>query len=460
MEINHWLPKRYALRYPYKLFWLLARGPHVRCSDRQRLARELLQTPAEHLEANARKLKKAFTAEQEFLAEEGRFDMQSSPEGSRLFAVVSTMSELLKGDTQLVESVNSIIRLIGSRCPSIDLETMSARITTKKAVSRDMQGIGAVTKRWSSFSEAARPLLRELTFAGSDYKQVMNDTSRFSQPVRTTMRALDASLCNNNLAKALADLKSTCEKSWAMDHARRVKASMQASRQEFAKLRAFAALKPASVTVFCLRRTDKQQAPEFFAQLKTFRSLIFAAPLSLNPDGSFLLGDCMPIVTTLEILLDLHGSCHDDGAPATFEIKCFSAVHVSGTTLRCLEEKDQTDMTGWALRMCTLDAAVNMQKPIASISRSRATVGSFAQQARAALQDDLEELEDPEDFAEDEILRAGYGFASDVEDSGAAARRHDEELGTASLDVANTEKIRVAVSGEGGACSIDRNLSE
>ena len=47
---------------------------------------------------------------------------------SKVFAIVSSFAEALIADTQLVESVNSIIRLISTRCHRIDLPAMSARV--------------------------------------------------------------------------------------------------------------------------------------------------------------------------------------------------------------------------------------------------------------------------------------------------------------------------------------------
>ena len=78
------------------------------------MAKELLNTADADLEANCRKLKSRCRGELEYVASEGKFDMQNPV----LFGIVSTMAELLKGDTQLVESINSIIRLVGQRCPN------------------------------------------------------------------------------------------------------------------------------------------------------------------------------------------------------------------------------------------------------------------------------------------------------------------------------------------------------
>ena len=97
-------------------------------------ATELLNTPDDMLEFNARRLKHLCSEELAYVSEHGRFNFRWSDRGSMLFSIVSSMADGLLGDTQLAESINSCIKLICTRCPKIDLSTLSARITIKKAI--------------------------------------------------------------------------------------------------------------------------------------------------------------------------------------------------------------------------------------------------------------------------------------------------------------------------------------
>eukprot|EP00439_Symbiodinium_sp_Y106_P048314 s6257_g6.t1 len=280
-------------RYPYKLFWMLKRHPFSRCSERQRIAQEILDSASELLESNCRKLKFLYLSELRFVAKEGRFDQSASEQGSRLYAVISTMSELLKGDTQLVESINSIIRLISTRCPSIDLETLSARITVKKALTPELpasgKGKGYANKRWSVVSSHAKPLLMELSLGGTAYKQTLDNVERFSQPMRTNMPALESTLQNTDLSRALPDIRRTPQKQWVSSQATKLKASIEAARRESARLKAFAPLRPACLTVFCIRRAADHQNQDFYLQLLTYRSLLLVVRLKCEADGSLRL---------------------------------------------------------------------------------------------------------------------------------------------------------------------------
>ena len=117
-------------RFPYKLFWFVWQRPAMPCLKRRSVARELLDTEDVDLEFNARQLKALCQSELEFAAVDGRINL---PHGSVLYAIVWSMSTMLHADTQLVESINSTIRLLSTRCNRIDLELLSARVQVKKS---------------------------------------------------------------------------------------------------------------------------------------------------------------------------------------------------------------------------------------------------------------------------------------------------------------------------------------
>ena len=349
------------------------------------------------LEANCRKLRTLCEAELRYVAQEGRFDLAATPYGSKLFAIVSTLAELLKADTQLVESINSIVRLIGTRCPSIDLETMSARITTKKAVTGNLPR-GSESKRWSNVFLYAKPLLLEMTSAGDSYKQILHDVGRWSQPTRTSMSVLDAALKNTDLTKALPDLKPTPERKWASSHAALIKKAVDAAKRESAKLKAFAALRPASMTVICIRQSQ-EQALQFFLQATSYRSILFVVKLQAKADGSLEVPRDLQITTTMHLLNGLRGPCHDPTAPKTYEVFTMSAVHVSGSQIKCIQ-----DDAGQGLRLCAANTLL-AGSPAFFIQK-----GSDVKPAQLALEDMADaDGDDALDASLDaELLGSGY----------------------------------------------------
>ena len=97
------------------------------------------------------------------MAAEGRFNFEATKSGSLLWAVVSGMSGILLADTQLVESINSIIKLISARCSKIDIASLSSRVILKKASAFTREGLGTKSeedvgiKRWSVVRSRALP---------------------------------------------------------------------------------------------------------------------------------------------------------------------------------------------------------------------------------------------------------------------------------------------------------------
>ena len=85
------------------------------------MARQLLSSDDAVLERNARKVKLHCRDELQHAASAGQIDVQATSQGSKLLAILLQVSDNLLGDTQDVEGINSMIRIIGNRCPRIDL---------------------------------------------------------------------------------------------------------------------------------------------------------------------------------------------------------------------------------------------------------------------------------------------------------------------------------------------------
>jgi len=188
-------------------------GPFSHCLG---IADELLQTPDELLEANARKVKRMCLVELKFISNQGRFMPNKA---SKLWGLINSMADVTLGDTQLVESINSLIRLIGNRCPRIDLPGMSARVTVKKSVLPIQSSLKASAKRWSSVREHAAPLLQELLQSGDAFKHVLSQTDRFSIVDPVTCEQLHPSLTNTDFRKAAPVQGDIQALHWAHQHA-------------------------------------------------------------------------------------------------------------------------------------------------------------------------------------------------------------------------------------------------
>ena len=131
------------------------------------IADELLAADISSLEYNAANIRRLCQSELEFISREGFFDFNATSSGSMLWAIVSAMSGILLGDTQLVESINSIIKLISTRCAKIDIASLSARVILKKASAFARAGSAfrsahddTISKRWSAIKSRAFPILQ------------------------------------------------------------------------------------------------------------------------------------------------------------------------------------------------------------------------------------------------------------------------------------------------------------
>ena len=67
----------------------------------------------------------------------GVFPDVSSPSGSFLYAFLKGLARMLPADTQAIEGINSLIKLMGRRAPNMSLELMSSRLAIRRALSED-----------------------------------------------------------------------------------------------------------------------------------------------------------------------------------------------------------------------------------------------------------------------------------------------------------------------------------
>ena len=266
------------------------------------------------------------------------------------------------------------------------------------------------------------------------------------------MAALEPSLANTDLTKALPDLKITPKRQWASSHAARLKRALDEAKRESAKLKAVAALRPASLTIVGIRRAGDQTDTQWFLHATSYRSLLFLVKLHVNADGCLSVPDKMEFTTSVHLLGSLHAACFDSLLPKTFEVFTMSALHVRGTTLKCIKEVSDATVG--------LDSLHHFlgQPPMAEIRKTDPPPPRRRTETAQALQN----VEPPEESEEDgvaaegdpeadarqdaDLLSSGYGFGEDVMQSVEEAETFDDELGTAAVEAANAKRIQETVS--------------
>ena len=336
----------------------------MRCSKRKTIADELLSAQPAELEGNCRKVLLLCRQELEYVSREGRFDVAATSRGSLLFAIISAIADLLQGDTQLVESINSIIRFVSTRCPAIDLHTMSARLTCKKAVTGSLGGSQATKKRWSAVEAFARPLLQDLSAAGPEYKVVLDATHRFQQPGRQTLQELEPSLSNVDLAVAFPDMLSTPASRWAGTQARKLKVALDScARRQWGRDGLGRTAAAAGVTVFCLQENENAANRRFYMCVGSCRSSVTLAELELTSEGRLRLrGNCFQFTSTSTLLR----GCYTDGQ-ARYQVFANCVLQDADGGLLCLTSDPSPGRA--ALETSSVDAML-LQQPLHEVGRT------------------------------------------------------------------------------------------
>ena len=180
--------------------------------------------------------------------------------------MLNSIADLFANDTQLVESVNSLVRLIGVRCPRIDLSAMSARIMCKKSVLPAGPVEAAARKRWSSVKAYAEPLLVELVQSGDGYKTVLGDTVRFT-PLSSSgisCASLHEMLGNEDMKVAFPDQETPRCLMWSHAFVLQWKrATDKLNRDRYAKLAS-----EVSMTGIVLTTTEHDNADDHDSDIK------------------------------------------------------------------------------------------------------------------------------------------------------------------------------------------------
>jgi hypothetical protein len=94
------------------------------------------------------------------------------PPASKVFCIASALRTQLFGDVELLEGVNSLIRINNNRAPNIGLPLLNSRIQLKKAL-----GLGhrAGPTRWSAIKDSSRILLNKLVYHAETAADILKD---------------------------------------------------------------------------------------------------------------------------------------------------------------------------------------------------------------------------------------------------------------------------------------------
>ena len=97
---------------------------------------------------------------------------------SLLFAILHMMAKFFYAETQSIEGLNSIVKLLGRRCPSISLELLSSRLSVKRLIGQ-ADGTTGCRKKWSAVKQLAETEVVELADFATACLPVLADTGRW-----------------------------------------------------------------------------------------------------------------------------------------------------------------------------------------------------------------------------------------------------------------------------------------
>ena len=171
-----------TLRYPMRLFWLIKSPPLVSCKHRQEVARQLLGAKPTQLEPTTRKIRHMCEDEIRHCHHTGKFDKDvRSESGPFLFCLLKSLAAMFPCDTQVIEGMNSVVKLIGRRCPSITLELLSGRLVVKRFLSgaSDDQSVRCYRK-FSEIKSFAEGAVKNLAQFNTSALSILADANRWA----------------------------------------------------------------------------------------------------------------------------------------------------------------------------------------------------------------------------------------------------------------------------------------
>ena len=182
----HWAAFRRRIirplqQYPFKMFWLIKAHPKKYCPRRKAVASELLRLGTSQLDASTLKIRTMCERELIHMRDHGVFPDVPCVSGSFLFAFLKGLAKMLPADTQAIEGINSVIKLVGRRCPNISLELLSSRLVIRRSLSES--GSMRRSKRWSAIKGTAESLLASIVGFNTSALSILANDKRWSSPV-------------------------------------------------------------------------------------------------------------------------------------------------------------------------------------------------------------------------------------------------------------------------------------
>ena len=380
---------------------------------------ELVNTPGERLEFNARQLKGLCGDELAIIAKDGFIPLKHTDQGSMVLAIVSSINSALMADTQMVESINSIIKLISTRCPRIDLETLSARLVIKKAGSAAFAKDAVhgsfdedrSIKKWSKLKHILFPILSECMGVGDTYNDILNGQGRFTPPGPIQDHALlHPKLCNKDLGLALPDVGSNDRRlHWIVHCLREVARASSTQLDGLGSLHRTCAL--------LSLRTGPLFSPGFFVvRTGNRRSELFLITVDFDAAGNVAIPRGRFQFQTLSSLLR---RCADIESCKADQIGLSWAVfaHVDGHFAPIMDTTKQCGFLADLPKQCM----PNVFKPLLTLDDET---------THAKKHPITDHTGDGDDSITDIAkLHAGYGFDDDVDASVGMAQDLQDELG-------------------------------
>ena len=117
----------------------------------------------------------------------------ASPSGSLLWAIVEGMSQLCRADTQSVEGINSMVRVMSKRSPNISLELLASRLTIKRSLGLHQGAANSGTLlKFSNIKSSVESLVMELMDHKVTCLSVLTDGQRWARPPPCDFAILDS----------------------------------------------------------------------------------------------------------------------------------------------------------------------------------------------------------------------------------------------------------------------------
>ena len=197
------------MRFPHRLLLLAKSADTTSCQLRQLVAREIVETPAQQLETNARKVKTTFASDLAIAMSEGLLV-------GRLRTSLRSVAVAWRADTRECERINKSLKLFTERGPNSSAELISSRAGIKHYLGEaQCAGATELRRKWSNYRPQARRLSEICLRCWADKQEVMENTERWIQPAQPRASVPSEAKLASIFSRLHPDTKPTMATSWA-----------------------------------------------------------------------------------------------------------------------------------------------------------------------------------------------------------------------------------------------------